>query len=385
MQVSRRFLVAAGGAALSFPALSWAQSSGQNKFVLIILRGGLDGLAALPPVGDPDYARVRGRLVVENARSLDGVFALHPQLDNFANLYAAGELLPVHACATPYRERSHFDAQNVLETGAASPFARDAGWLNAALAAEADAASGERGLALTAQAPLVLRGAAPVATWSPSTLPEPSSDTIARLMDLYEQRDPALATALRGAVSANAIAEGAGGRGASAPAALARVAANFLRAPNGPTAAVIEMNGWDTHANQGLEQGALARNLGALDDGLAVLKTELGETWRNVVVVIATEFGRTVAPNGANGTDHGTGAAAFLAGGAVAGGRVLADWPGLSRGALHDGRDLRPTIDLRSVLKGVLGEHLRVADRALEQTIFPESAAARPHRGLIRS
>ena len=386
--LSRRFILAAGAAALSFPTMAWAQAGGDKKFVLVILRGGLDGLSALAPVGDPDYARVRRQLALESPLRLDAMYALHPRLVHFQSLYQARELLAVHACATAYRERSHFDAQNVLETGAARPFGRDSGWLNAALAADAHARGRQRGVALSAQAPLVLRGPAPVATWSPSALPTPSSDTLTRLLSLYERTDPALATALQGAMNANALADEAdmsGAGAARAPSALARVAANFLKQADGPTAAVLELTGWDTHTNQTGEQGPLARNLRALDDGLAALKEELGPAWANTVVLIATEFGRTAAPNGGGGTDHGTAAAAFMAGGAIAGGRVHADWPGLAPNALYEGRDLRPTTDLRALIKGVLADHLRISNAALETTIFPDSSGVRALPDLLRT
>jgi uncharacterized protein (DUF1501 family) len=390
--LNRRDLLAGatGAAALSFPAMAFGQATAK-RLLVIILRGGLDGLAAAPAIGDPAYSGLRGRLAIERdaALALDSTFALHPNLAKMHALYQAGELLPVHACATGYRERSHFDAQNVLETGAAAPFARSDGWLNKALGAMPQSRP-EMGLALSAQAPLILRGPAAVATWSPSALPDVDEDTMARLLALYEARDPALAHALESAMSANAVAmdSGAsdmGARRAQAVAPIARVAARFLKDENGPIAAVIETSGWDTHANQGLAQGALARGLASLDDGLDAFKTEMGPAWADTVVIIATEFGRTAAPNGAGGTDHGTGAAAFLAGGAVRGGRVLADWPGLSRGALHEGRDLRPTTDLRAVLKGFLADHFRLSTRALEADVFPDSAAARPIQGLLRA
>jgi len=381
---SRRLLLAAGGAALAFPAFGWAQSANKKKLVLVILRGGMDGLSAVAPIGDPDYARARGRLAIENGLRLDADFVLNPRLTNMHALFQAGEMLPVHACATPYRERSHFDAQNVLETGADAPFARDAGWLNLALGS-LQRGPRERGVALAQQIPLVLRGPAATATWSPSSLPEPDADTLARLLDLYERSDPALAEALRDAAAANALAGDAQVRNQRSVAALARVAANFLKQPEGPIAAMIETTGWDTHANQGLALGALARNLAALDDGVMALKTELGPAWADTIVVIVTEFGRTVAPNGAGGTDHGLASAAFLAGGAIAGGRVLADWPGLSPDALHERRDLRATTDLRGVLKGILSDHLSVSDGALEREAFPDSAAAQKTEGLIRA
>ena len=390
MLASRRALLAAGAASLAFPALAWGQARADKKLVFLLLRGGLDGLTALPPTGDPDYRRLRGSIAVQNALPLDQSFGLHPHLIKMKAMYDARELLPIHACATAYRERSHFDGQNVLETGAARPFGRDEGWLNAALAALAPSGDRELGIALADQAPLVLRGPGKVATWAPSTMSEPSNDTVARLIDLYQHRDAALASALQSAVSVDHMAGGqsamAGGGGAYGQTpALARVAANFLKQPQGPIAAVIEMTGWDTHANEGADEGQLARNLTILDDTMDTLKAEMGPAWSDTVVVVATEFGRTAAVNGNYGTDHGTGAAAFVAGGGVAGGRVLTDWPGLSQAALLDQRDLRPTTDLRSVLKGVLSDHLRVADAALDRDVFPDSADARRSQGLLRA
>lgn len=390
----RRHLLAgaAGAAALSLPAFAFGQAQTTDKrLLMVILRGGLDGLSAVAPIGDSDYASLRGRLAIQrnSALALDSTFALHPNLAKMHALYRAGELLPIHACATNYRERSHFDAQNVLETGGARPFARSEGWLNKALGALPQSRP-EMGLALSAQAPLVLRGPTAVATWSPSALPDVNTDTMARLLSLYEARDPALANALESAMSANSVAMEAGVNdmnraGPRSITPIAQIAARFLKDEAGPIAAVIEVGGWDTHANQGLEQGPLARGLTALDDGLDAFKTEMGPAWANTIVIIATEFGRTAAPNGAGGTDHGTGAAAFLAGGAVRGGRVLADWPGLSRGALHEARDLRPTTDLRGVFKGVLADHLRVPNAALEREAFPDSGAIGAAQGLLRA
>lgn len=162
-----------------------------------------------------------------------------------------------------------------------------------------------------------------------------------------------------------------------------RAAAGFLSRDDGPQIAMFDATGWDTHANEGGAQGQLAARLGALDAGLRTLKKQLGPVWKDTAVLIATEFGRTAATNGTRGTDHGTGAAAFLLGGAVHGGRVIADWPGLSAQALYQGRDLKPTLDIRSVLKGVLGEHMRVSRAALDSSVFPESAAARALGGLV--
>jgi uncharacterized protein (DUF1501 family) len=364
-----------------------------KRLLVIILRGGMDGLSALAPIGDPSYANARGRLALPRtgqnaALALDSTFALNANLPKMHALYRAGELLPIHACATAYRERSHFDAQNVLETGAPAPFARTEGWLNKALGALPNSRP-EMAIALSPQAPLILRGPTNVATWSPSALPDVDNDTMARLLSLYEARDPALAHALTSAMSANGVAmdAGAGGMAGAGPRSItpiAQIAARFLTDDRGPIAAVIDVGGWDTHANQGIEQGPLARGLASLDDGLEAFKQEMGPAWANTVVIIATEFGRTVAPNGANGTDHGTGMAAFLAGGAVSGGRVLADWPGLERSALYEGRDLRPTTDLRGIFKGVLANHLRVPAAALERDAFPDSGSVRGIQDLLR-
>ncbi|NDC58596.1 MAG: DUF1501 domain-containing protein, partial [Alphaproteobacteria bacterium] len=166
---------------------------------------------------------------------------------------------------------------------------------------------------------------------------------------------------------------------------LVKAAAGFLTQPAGPVAAVIEMSGWDTHIGQTQEVGPLARALTELDAAVLALKADLGPAWRETLVVIVTEFGRTVAMNGSGGTDHGTGMAAFLSGGAIAGGRVLADWPGLAPAALLDGRDLRPTMDVRALLKGAMGDHLGITRAALDAAVFPDSAAARPVSGLIRA
>lgn len=392
--LNRRHLLAAGAAgaaALSFPAFAFGQAQATDKRLLvIILRGGLDGLSALPPVGDPTYASLRGQLAIPrgDALMLDSTFGLHKNLAKLHAMYRAGELLPLHACATAYRERSHFDGQNVLETGAAAPFVRAEGWLNRALGALPHSRP-EMGMALSAQAPLILRGPTPVSTWSPSALPDVENDTMARLLALYQSSDQQLAGALQSAMASNSVAMEAGAGDMNARgyrlAPLAQIAARFLKDEHGPIAAVMDMTGWDTHANQGLEQGPLARSLGSLDEGLDAFRTEMGPAWANTVVIVATEFGRTAAPNGAGGTDHGIGAAAFLAGGAVRGGRVLADWPGLAPSALYENRDLRPTTDLRAVFKGVLADHLGVTTATLDRDAFPDSAAARPTRDLLRA
>jgi uncharacterized protein (DUF1501 family) len=376
-----------------FARLAAAQANGNGRFVLVILRGGLDGLAAVPPYAEPAYAALRGSLALSSPGTqsgvldLDGTFGLHPALANLHAMYRAREALVLHAAATPYRERSHFDAQNVLEAGGTAPSASGGGWLNRALAALAAAGDVREAVALADSVPLVLRGELAVTSWAPSRLPESDDDTLARARRLYEAADPALAESLNGALAAREIAgdtgaERMGGRGGQAVAPLASAAARFLRSPAGPRVAVLDVGGWDTHANQGAAQGALALRLRGLDAGLQLLKTELGSHWQSTSVLVVTEFGRTVAANGTRGTDHGTAGCAFLVGGAVAGGRVVGDWPGLAQRDLHEGRDLRATTDLRALCKGVLHERFGVGEAALARTVFPDSDGVAPMEGL---
>jgi uncharacterized protein (DUF1501 family) len=405
MRTTRRRLLL-GGAALAasvaLPDVLFAHTGGSARFVVVVLRGALDGLAAVPPYADPAYAGLHRELaifapgVAEGALALDGSFGLHPSLGFLHQRYLAGELVVFHAVASPYRDRSHFDGQNVLENGLAKPLGSADGWLNRALAAlpRGTGQPGERAVAISQNVPLILRGDAPVISKSPQTAPDVDEELLSRLADLYSQ-DDWFSARLSEAVQTEKLAD-SGGSPADVPAmrpaggadrvsGAARMAAALMRSLGGPEVAVIEAGGWDTHANQGGAKGALAQRLNGLDNALRALADELGPLWPQTAVLVVTEFGRTAAMNGTRGTDHGTGGCAFLAGGAVRGGRVIADWPGLSRAALLDNRDLRPTLDLRSVFKAVLDEHLRVDARSLATRIFPDSSGARPLQGLIRA
>jgi uncharacterized protein (DUF1501 family) len=413
MYTRRRFLetsLFAGATSVVGSRLAFASAPTDSRFVFVLLRGALDGLNAVPPLRDPDYARLRGAIAIPSsgegaALRLDADFGLHPALRFLHSAYATGELTVLHAVATAYRERSHFDAQNVLESGVMRPQGSDSGWINRALTAM-PAASREPGVALGANVPLAMRGPAEVASWSPTRLAALDEATLARITDMYA-RDALLSQRLADALESDAIAmeaRAAAETEAETPAMAAdnavvadaqrrnygarhaetaRAAAGFLKREDGPRVAMFDTSGWDTHANQGGAQGQLALRLRGLDAALSVLKDALGPVWRKTVVLVATEFGRTAAVNGTRGTDHGTGAAAFLLGGAVKGGRVISDWPGLSRANLLENRDLRPTRDLRSAMKGVLRDHLGVPPSALEKSVFPDSGAARAIDDLI--
>ncbi len=364
-------------------AASPRDSSHGNCLVLVILRGGMDGLTAVPALGDPAFAEARGALGVFAAEplKLDGTFALNPLLPQLHSLYGQGELAVLHAVGLPYRERSHFDAQQVLESGGQRPYELSTGWLGRALAASSGSAQPLKAVALETAVPVVLRGPAEVDTWAPSTQPEPSADLVSRLESMYRS-DAALAQALTRARTLRAEpgmaanpqnSMGGGGRGAAV--LLARKAAEFLQ--RGSQVAVMEMGGWDSHTNQTLPNGAMSNNLRTLDATLAALREGLlaGGTWGRTVVLVATEFGREVASNGNQGTDHGTGGAALVLGGAVKGGRVLSDWPGLAKKDRHEGRDLKVTTDLRSAIRPLLADHLQVARSALDRDVLPGSAA----------
>jgi uncharacterized protein (DUF1501 family) len=379
------------------------------RFLVIVLRGGLDGLGVVAPVGDPDWRNLRGdkALTLDGsspALPLDDFFALNPAMPNLHRLYRAGQALVVHAVATPYRERSHFDGQDVLESGLPGPGATDTGWLNRAVAAltpgEPTPARGRQALAIGPITPLVMRGPAPVLSWMPPRLLPVGDDTVTRLLDLYQHTDPVFAGVLEERIGITAIARAGGmdakpadGSPAVQTGGIAQIrtyfaeaagaAAKFLARPDGPRVGALAFNGWDTHINEGAVKGRLADLLGALDGAIAAIETNMGDAWRETVVALVTEFGRTARINGNDGTDHGTATAALCAGGALKGGRVIADWPGLRDASLQDSRDLKPTTDLRSVLKGLLRDHLQVDERQLEATIFTDSAAAPPTDGLI--
>jgi len=406
---TRRDMLLGSGALFAWAYMpKLARAEGRDpRLLVVVLRGGLDGLGMLSPVGDPGWVKLRGEkgLALDGkppALPLDSFFALNPAMPNLNRLYQAKQATIVHATATPYRERSHFDGQDVLESGYDRPGHMESGWLNRALGLlEADGRvdpRGARALAVGPVTPLVVRGPAPVMSWVPQRLLPASDDTQARLLDLYLHTDPKLARALQGRQDLLAVGRAAGISPVSGPedertAGFARLrqyfndvavtAAKYLARPDGPRVGAVGVNGWDTHINEGATGGQLANLLGALDGTIPAFEQNMGETWKETVVVFITEFGRTARINGTEGTDHGTGTVAWIIGGAVKGGRVIAEWPGLKEADLYEDRDLKATTDLRAVLKGVLRDHLRVDERALAATVFPGSDGVKPMAGLV--
>jgi uncharacterized protein (DUF1501 family) len=347
--------------------------------VFIIQRGAADGLNIVVPYADPAYASLRGELAIDTstAAKLDGTFALHPSLVQTAQMYAQQQALFLHAVASPYRDRSHFDGQNVLETGGTSPYQVKDGWLNRLLTL---LPGGRRdAVALAATVPLALRGAANVTSYAPSGLPQAPDDLLVRVAQLYEQ-DAQLHPLWKAAMDSRGLAGDAGKR--QDPASLGKLAAAFLVRDDGPRIAMMETGGWDTHTGQ---NGRLAAQLKNLDVTLAALRDGLGPHWDDTTVLVATEFGRTAAANGTGGTDHGTGSAAMLIGGAVRGGRVIADWPGLSASALYEGRDLKPTLGLDTLIATAASASFGIDTQRTARVLFPQYQAGRPMPDLLRT
>jgi uncharacterized protein (DUF1501 family) len=361
-----RFAALGAGAMLVAPRFALANLPTDRRFVFIIQRGAADGLDIVPPVGDPAYAGLRGQLAagLATAMKIDGMFALHPALVETGKLYGQGHALFVHAVASPYRERSHFDAQNVLETGGIRPYEVKDGWLNRLVSLMPRRK--DEAIAFAPTIPLALRGPAEVGSYAASALPQPSDDLLRRVGMLYEA-DAQLRPLWTAAMETRDIASANGPERDHA--SLGRLAATFLSKPDGPRIAMIETGGWDTHSGQA---GRLANQLKGLDGMIGALRDGMGADWSQTVVLVATEFGRTAAINGTNGTDHGTASVAMLVGGAVKGGRVVADWPGLGPSALLEGRDLKPTADLDALILTTAAQCFALDPELVARTLFAD-------------
>nr|WP_310530471.1 DUF1501 domain-containing protein [Novosphingobium sp.] len=372
-------LGALGAATLLPTRLAYAAAAqSERRFVFIIQRGAADGLATLAPLGDPAFERSRGALAADfpGAAKLDTTFALHPALAGMGALYAQKQALFVHGVGIPYRDRSHFDAQNVLETGGAKPYESKDGWMNRLLAL---LPGGTRAMAVSPTVPAALRGPRDVTSYANSRLPDPDAELMSRVSQMYAG-DKQLHALWESSMQAKAMAAGNDDSGQD-PVATGKLAASLLSGPSGARVAMIETGGWDTHYQQ---KGRIERQLTGLDAMVGALKTGLGAAWSETLVLVATEFGRTVAPNGTGGTDHGTGSLAMLLGGTVSGGKVVSDWPGLAQGQLFEGRDLKPTLALDAAIAGAVAAHFGLDPALVLATCFP-GGGSKPIGGLIRA
>jgi uncharacterized protein (DUF1501 family) len=380
-----RQMCAGGIATFAAPLVSFAQVRHRGRLIFVLLRGGFDGLAAVVPFGDGGYAALRGPLAFQESDlvPLTDVFGLAPGLAPLGDLWQRNELVVVHAMAIPFRTRSHFDGQAILETGLDKPMGSSDGWLNRLL----QVMSGTRsGIAVAAGLPRSMSGPFDVQTWSPTELGSVDDEYLERLATLY-RRDPVLHGRFEAALQQQTLVgeEPMAGQGArrGGITPLMRATGRILRQPEGPNIAAVEFSGWDTHANQGVAGGALDRLLGQLAEGLIELRTEMGAVWPDTTVVVMTEFGRTARPNGTRGTDHGTAGAGFLISPKVARAAVHADWPGLADGALFEGRDLKPTLDTRALLKAAVAATFDLTPPQLAR-VFPGSDAVRGAYDLMR-
>ncbi|MBP7704112.1 MAG: DUF1501 domain-containing protein [Caulobacter sp.] len=397
----RGLLAAAAGLGLSIGLMGRAHAEGdlaKKKLIVVVARGGMDGLSVAPPVGDADYEGLRRSIAVspDAALKLDGTFGLHPSLAGVHGLALKGQARIAPAVASPDRQRSHFEAQDVLESGGAVAYGAQSGFLNRTLAAT----NGRpvKALSVGATAPLILRGKVSTGSWSPGLGAGNSPRLPAILGDLYAG-DPLLGPALARGLEIEGMAATAkeavdkpgmgremdsGGAGTRQGRVIARntgqTVAGFMRQPNGPQIVAVSVDGWDTHANAAPQ---MTNRLLYLDALLMGLHDGLGDDWKDTVVVVATEFGRTARVNGTNGTDHGTASTALLLGGALKSGGIVGDWPTLKPGALFENRDTAPATDLRAVFKGVLADHMGVDRRALDEAVFPGSAGVKAVSGIV--
>ncbi|UPR59889.1 DUF1501 domain-containing protein [Vibrio sp. ED004] len=376
-------LAAAVGVSAMLPFPSFAKTRSDNIFVWISLRGAMDGLNVVVPHADPDYADLRPNIGLKTKQllKLDSFFGLHPSLKSCHQWYENKEVSFVHACSTAYRERSHFDGQKILENGTSDPFNTE-GWLNRLLTLSSEQYDG---IAIDSGLPLIMQGESTVASWYPNRLKTRDKQT--ELLEELFQSDQMLSANFESVMKIDELV-GDQGVGKQFKSLMSKTG-DILSADNGPNIAALELGGWDTHANQGSVNGRLSNQLKILDAGLAALKESLGTRWNNTMIIAASEFGRTAKENGTKGTDHGTGNVMLVAGGAMvhkasnisssgtSGGQVIANWPGLSQENLYQGRDLKPTTDIRGVIKGVLGEHLSINTKQLN-TIFPDSERVKP-------
>lgn len=382
MNIDRRNFMGAT-ALLATPIVSFAKADTDRRFVFIIQRGAADGLNIVVPYADPNYLKLRGNLAIEVAApmKLDGTFALHPALTQVRKLYAEKEALFLHAVASPYRDRSHFDGQNVLESGSKIPYQLKSGWMNRLLGLLPR--DGKDGIAFSSAVPLAMQGAFDVTTYAPSSLPEANEDLLMRVQQLYAT-DRQLNPLWTSALEARGMASGQmkGGDKRHNDAALGKIAAGFLAAPTGPRVAMIETSGWDTHSGQ---NERLDRQLRGLDGLIGGLKEGMGSAWSQTVVLVATEFGRTAAANGTGGTDHGTASAAMLLGGAVQGGRIVSDWLGLASSSLFEGRDLQPTLGLDALISNVCAQTFKLDTEMAQRIMFPYAVGKNAMSTLLRA
>ncbi len=393
LEIRRRSLLLGVGAALALgrPARAAAATPTSKRLVVINARGGLDGLSLVAPYGDPNLAPLRAQIMSPAVGKpggmfdLGGFYGLHPAMPNLYSMYQAGEAAFVHAVGNVALTRSHFDGQDYLQSG--YPEVLTNGWLNRVIGLVPGASGMQSGISMSACEPLIVQGPNMTAGWAQDNFGEAGANFVSTLTNLLAndtELGPLYANGYAERATFNALLQSQPmPAGLTQFQQLAWAAGDFLAAPQGPRIAAIQTDSFDTHIDQVTR---LQNSLSELDGALLALQTTLGAAWADTVVMTITEFGRTAAANGGRqngGTDHGTAFAVLLAGGAVAGGQVVADWPGLGPSQLYQGRDLAPTVDVRSIAMGILQNHMNLSTAGLA-TVFP-GAAVPVMTGLVRS
>ena len=373
MKISRRDFLKGTATTLflagfNLPAL--ATSSRKKNLVVIMLRGGMDGLCAVPVIGDKNFEKRRKSILIENAIKLNSDFALHPKLKAFHRCWKENTGSIVHATSIPYTQRSHFEGQNLMESGGRVAYQEKTGWVGRAM--KLAKLQGD-GLALSLPMPLLLRGIPKNNNYFPADGRLPRKDTLDLLRSVYADSSEDELLEMMNFIKKRKDEQMMGGsvfRDKRENRNLARQAATYLRKSDGPRVAVFEVNGFDTHAAQGGVDGTHTKCLVEMDDIIRNLKENLEEAYKDTIILTVTEFGRTIKQNGGNGTEHGYGTAIFMAGGLLKKSQVHTDWPGLKRKEMYEGRDLNATIDARSVYASAMSTVFDLDFKRTQKDVF---------------
>ena len=373
MKISRRDFLKSSATTLflagfNLPAL--ATTSKKKNLVVIMLRGGMDGLCAVPVIGDKNFEKRRKSILIENAIKLNSDFALHPRLIGFNKCWNDNTGSIVHAASIHYTKMSHFEGQNLMESGGKVPYQEKTGWVGRAM--KLANLQGD-GLALSLPMPLLLRGIPKNNNYFPTWGRLPRKDTLDLLKSVYADSSEDELLQMMDFIKKRKDEQmmgGTGGGDRQKNKNLARQAAKYLRKSDGPRVAVFEVNGFDTHAAQGGVDGSHTKSLVEMAEIINNLKDNLQEAYKDTIILTVTEFGRTIKQNGGNGTEHGYGTAIFMAGGLLKKSQVHTDWPGLKRKELYDGRDLNATIDARSVYTSAMSTVFDLDFKRIQKDVF---------------
>jgi len=370
MNCTRRNFLIGGSASVFLTGINFSSKAlGQNKknLIVISLRGGMDGLTAVPVIGDKNLKKKRKKLILEETLKLNSDFALHPKLHTFHDLWKNDQATFVHATSIPYTGRSHFDGQNLMESGGKIPYKEKTGWLGRGMMATNQIGEG---LALTLPLPLLLRGVPLNDNYYPAKGSLPSKTVLETLSSSYKENGEINLQMIMDIIQKRPLSMMLAGKGGRNHRSLAKETAKLLNLNNGPSVAVFDLDGFDTHAAQGSNYGRHADHLKEINDIVEELRKNLGDSFNHTLILTLTEFGRTIKQNGGNGTEHGWGSAILMAGGLLKKAQVHTDWPGLKNKDLFEGRDLRSTLDSRAVYLSAMAVCFNTDPEKLRRNVF---------------